>query len=320
MTRLFDRMRAHGISIPYQSEADLEEAAALGPRLGRMLREATVVVADDVSDYFFAGTDQEVWHLVDDFPCLMLPYPDMWLEARRPSKIVSSEYGEESARGYPPAWGCFMQVTATDAAAGWMPAVFRGTPWTSPHPATKWVVTAALIVESRRGAATGPMAWWILELDELGRALLDDDGNARLLQLTMIQDEQVAQAMGASLLKPLLLAISFMHCKNVVTHVQDPPERLSRAHQRRHGHPLVSYRVVDINPFREVVRHEGGGASGVRRAMALHQRRGHFKTYSADAPLFGKHVGHWFWAQRLRGTIDSGQVEKTYRVRAGVSS
>ena len=49
---------------------------------------------------------------------------------------------------------------------------------------------------------------------------------------------------------------------------------------------------------------------------ALHLCRGHFKTFTADAPLLGRATGTYFWAPHIRGTQNEGVVIKDYRVQA----
>jgi len=113
---------------------------------------------------------------------------------------------------------------------------------------------------------------------------------------------------------PALLAISFMHCKNVDVVQVDPPAKLSRKAARQRGNPLTSYYVLDIQPMRRVLDSEGEAqAKGLRHA--LHICRGHFKTFTEEAPLFGRHVGTYWWEAQARGTTESGVIDKDYRVR-----
>ena len=49
------------------------------------------------------------------------------------------------------------------------------------------------------------------------------------------------------------------------------------------------------------------------RPLPLFLVRGHYQTYTAEAPLFGKHVGRWWWAPQTRGDADNGIVLKSYR-------
>jgi hypothetical protein len=71
--------------------------------------------------------------------------------------------------------------------------------------------------------------------------------------------------------------------------------------------------VIDGNTGRSAGA-SGGGAEGNGRR---HLARGHFKTFTEDAPLLGKHVGTYWWGWQLRGQEGSGVIEKTYTLRAG---
>lgn len=277
------------------------------------LDNAAIVVADNVTEYYYAGTDQEVWHLRNDFPCLMPPAPSLWIETRAPSRIVSRERGVQPSY-HPGAWGIVFQTMPAQDHRGEFAHLFQErSPWSDLHPDAKWVVMGVLLIEHRKGLVFGPMAWWVIELDDQGQAIVDDP-DVRVLEVVSVTDEKVARGFSATFLKPLLLAISFMHCKNVTTRTEVPPPKLSKAHQRRHGKPLTRYQVIDIHPFREAVQRAGGGRTG--RQQALHQVRGHFKTYTTDNPLFGRHVGRWFWAQHIAGALEEGVVDKEYRIQS----
>jgi hypothetical protein len=111
-----------------------------------------------------------------------------------------------------------------------------------------------------------------------------------------------------------LLTISFMHCKNVVQRVVAPPPKLSKRHKERHGRPLFSYRVLEIEPMKQVLRTEGRSEE-VGLAKALHICRGHFKDYR-ERGLFGRNKGLYWWDQHARGSIEAGVVGKDYSVKA----
>lgn len=51
--------------------------------------------------------------------------------------------------------------------------------------------------------------------------------------------------------------------------------------------------------------------------MRRHLARGHFKTFTEDAPLLGKHVGTYWWGRQLRGQEGRGVIEKTYTLKTG---
>ncbi len=117
-----------------------------------------------------------------------------------------------------------------------------------------------------------------------------------------------------ALLRPMLLAVCFLHCRNVTTRAVAPEAKVNRARARRGKPPLHTYRVLEINPMAGVLATEGNVRSD-GLARALHICRGHFKTY-AERPLFGQLRGTWFWRDHARGTPAAGVVEKDYAVNA----
>ena len=114
-------------------------------------------------------------------------------------------------------------------------------------------------------------------------------------------------------LLPALFAISLMHCRNVQVEQRDPPAALSRKAQRRGGLPLTRYHVLEISAMRRVLDNEGRARTN-GLGSALHICRGHFKTFTAEAPLFGKHVGRYFWHDVARGSPERGAVTTDYTV------
>lgn len=90
--------------------------------------------------------------------------------------------------------------------------------------------------------------------------------------------------------------------------------KLSKKLRRRTGRLLVSYRTLDIDPMRKVLSRDGHAETG-GLASALHICRGHFKTFTPDAPLFGKLTGSYWWDDPVRGDAAQGVVDKQYLLR-----
>jgi hypothetical protein len=67
----------------------------------KYLLNAQPYLIDNVSEYFYAQTDQETWDVKTDFPCLAPPSPEFWMEYSRPSKIVSKERGVQDSSNMP---------------------------------------------------------------------------------------------------------------------------------------------------------------------------------------------------------------------------
>ena len=115
-----------------------------------------------------------------------------------------------------------------------------------------------------------------------------------------------------SLLLPFFYTFAFCHCRNVDLQQPEPSRQVRRQAERK-GLSLLDYRVLEIEPMKKALRTEGG-IEEVGPRKALHICRGHFKVYSPQAPLFGQHVGTWWWESSIRGNLTKGKVEKDYRV------
>lgn len=102
------------------------------------------------------------------------------------------------------------------------------------------------------------------------------------------------------------LAISFCHCVNVTAREVQPPTKESK----RDGRAKLAYHVLDIAPMTRALDASGAGSM----AQRLHICRGHFKTYSPDRPLLGRHAGTFWWQDSLRGDPGKGVALKSYRV------
>jgi hypothetical protein len=113
---------------------------------------------------------------------------------------------------------------------------------------------------------------------------------------------------------PFLLGISFMHCNNVQILEAEVPRQLINKQIKKHGRVPVRYYVLNIEPFKEVLRAEGC-SDEVGAKKALHICRGHFKNYEEHG-LFGKHYGRYWWSDAVRGSKEQGIVIKDYDVGA----
>lgn len=100
-----------------------------------------------------------------------------------------------------------------------------------------------------------------------------------------------------------------LNCKNISS--QRTYLSKKRAGEcRRRGLPAFSYHTLHIQvPRRAAARVTPGGPSNPVR---LHLCRGHFKHYTAEAPLLGKHTGLYWWQPHVRGQNKNGIVMKDY--------
>jgi hypothetical protein len=117
------------------------------------------------------------------------------------------------------------------------------------------------------------------------------------------------------LLCPCLMAICFLHVKNVVLERTTPPKPVQRKAIKNYGTPLTDYHILKIQPFQRVLESVGNASeTGIQRA--LHICRSHFATYGGvHGKLFGKLEGVYWVPSHMRGSIDMGLVVKDYKMK-----
>lgn len=108
-----------------------------------------------------------------------------------------------------------------------------------------------------------------------------------------------------------LWTICFMNTKNVVHEDVLPEPKLNKVHVKKYRRPMTVYRVLKISPMTNGRGEDKGGEHG---SPSLHIRRGHFKHYGEDAPLFGRTVGTFWWQETSVGNQEHGEVQKSYSV------
>lgn len=125
------------------------------------------------------------------------------------------------------------------------------------------------------------------------------------------------------MMKPLFLALSFMHCKNVAQIENKPDEKLQKARVKRGRLPLTRYYTLQIDPNRTPGQYKARQAAGENGNLPLHIVRGHFAYYGIEGPggwvrkkLFGKYSGRYFIPQMVRGSKQHGEVIKDYQVKS----
>lgn len=276
-----------------------------------MLADAQVVVADNVAEYFHVHSPNKDWSK-EDFPTLTPPFPRLWIEWRPTSKNRYTKTGSEELYDQ---IGVFVEATEIDIAT------------------CRWCVRFHVFMSIDK-QIHGPLVEEKLVLDKDGRPLRfgwDDqiDGSIALEPLdrptqmykTLYADAAImaqpeyrsALNLATALGHPAMLAISFFHCKNVKLVQEAPPPKLSKAHNKRHGRPLLRYHVLEITPLKAILQAEGNvQADGLPRA--LHICRGHFKDFRQNG-LFGKYKDVYWWDHHMRGKTEEGIVTKDYTMK-----
>lgn len=115
-----------------------------------------------------------------------------------------------------------------------------------------------------------------------------------------------------------LASFAFAHCKNVNL-VDDPEHGPDAKWCRRQKVPSVVYKTLRIPGFvykGRVVNNDGSLGEVASEERRMHIVRGHFATYTADKPLFGRAsgVGKFWHPAHVRGNMAAGAVVKDYEV------
>lgn len=289
MLRMAHRMMMDKVMMKIPRGLSRENAIEVGKTLQRACAKAQVVIADNVAVYVqsiakFVATDYSAEKIaildMKDVPNALPPFDTLFIE------WVPA--GEDERSDVLIA-GVLFQI-ATNAQVtqnGWNPD--------HKH------IAAMHVYCNKAGQVIYDGNYAKFECDKNGTMLPDS--------MTRVEG---AEFYDIPLAVPQM-AISFMHCKNVVQYDATDTEGPSDKWRRRQRAPVIRYHVLDINPMKEVLRTEGGvETNGLKKA--LHICRGHFATYTAEKPLFGNFVGTVWKPAHVRGDIKQGAVVKDYSV------
>lgn len=276
----------------------------------------------DITKLFSENPDLDVPLSVPVRP----PFPTIWLEQQ-----TVSQSGEPLSLG---AWiteevglGVHIKAFGKDAPNGFYTVPFSHTLYTDNY----WVVTSSLTAPEPDAAQeimhkTFPDAFEKVPEDELWKVF--DFLRDRLQEKNISQAEyfwQISQDQtlskdiqyrfqGLSFLASVVDKVDFMlrlmNVKNIEV-VEVGGGVIKRRHRR--GQNTERHYTLRIRPGS--FRNSRGDTQPSGAKNAYHIARGHFKTYTADAPLLGKHVGTWWWPAHARGSKSAGTVTKDYDVR-----
>jgi len=266
--------------------------------------DPVVILANNVSEYYFMGNPQEVW-THDDFPNIAPPFEHMWFEwdvrglSNSEGKIIRMGDGYRCGMmvGAISREGLMEQTLEAAAKRGFIPE-------TKP----KWVCFGEGFVRIECKAVKVCNLIWCVGEDG-GFIGFGDKGQfivspAREEVMTAPDRDMLIARMVMMTHIPFL-AMSFMHCKNVELEKGPAiPVALQKARAKKGKHQLFRYKTLIVEPIRKMVEeHVGGDISMTRKA--LHICRGHFKDYRQRG-LFGKVRGTFWWGMQTRGAISDG--------------
>jgi hypothetical protein len=299
VARLFDyiladqkrlsKFRESNLSLPYLSEAE-------------------VIVADNVMAYFLEHNKDGKFAFITEFPNIAPPFRNFFVQYRLPAGYQQhgTEFGVHviALRINP-------QADNPDYVVDFLEAHKK-----AHGKDIHWMLMCHLW-RYAKDHVEGLQHHIAFAVDAEGNALILDPINQFMLyseEEPHPDDKMYIHSTILNMVYPVFLTISFLHCKNVSLEQQTPPAPLSKKFQKKYGRPLVRYHTLNIEPMRQVLKHEGQSEqTGLKRA--LHLCRGHFKDYSKGNGLFGKYKGLYWWDSNVRGSVSEGIVDKDYKVK-----
>lgn len=288
--------------------------------------ELRSIVIDNVAEFFWSN-EKDQWDN-HDFPNVAPPFPAAFIEYVMPEKMMTLKGWQPTPYpGSQVGWLCVawegsravdvIKTTLQQPQTSVLPGLaefFQGNIGLLERGEAKWMVHATLFIshgKQTRGLAAYAGYDWVLMIAPSGELLYSS------VHIHMAQSEgtsdQCLRSVGWYTLCPVLLALSFLHCKGTVvrddTEVEGPPAKWLR--QKRL--PKTKYYTLQVKPMLDTIRRTASeGNTGIKRA--LHICRGHFRRYTEDAPLFGKYIGTCWIESHVRGSSEAGEVVKQYEV------
>lgn len=277
---LYDEVRA---DIAHFQPDDLSSSALINVN---EFARAIPFRIDNVADYYFE-TPKNDWSQ-DDFPNVAPPYPSFWLEYAMPEAINQSNIIiPNPVRGYRA--GLWFRVCTEDKVAD-----------------TEWDMECWLFIKRLTGPKDQACRWRIAVEKSGGIVVIGERSWEK-------HQEKDDNWYVAGWLYPGLLALSFLHCKNVDL-IENIPPKLPMTKKRAQHPPRTKFYTLNIKPMQRILEDEGH-ASQTGLKLALHICRGHFKDFSKGGGLFGKYHGMYWWDSQVRGSKEHGEVKKDYRVK-----
>ena len=257
-----------------------------------------------------------------EFPSIMSPYKDMWLEGKIHMDGYFSPLGFLLSR---------RRVDKPDTEALWASkiailhqpdeAIWRVSALVHLYEENKTATicdTAITFFLDENGmlipGTNGDIIFYMGLFDNESKKNRDPTGFKDILDVKAIREVEFpdGQIMFTQFTSRLAFALALMNVKNV--EIVDSHDFSSKEKSKRQNrHKGIRHYTLRIRPgSQRSVRFGDMQPSGVK--SSFHFARGHFKTYTEDAPLFGQHVGTWWWEAHTKGSKSAGTIMKDYEV------
>lgn len=113
-----------------------------------------------------------------------------------------------------------------------------------------------------------------------------------------------------------LTMLDVLNTCNIIRKCKMPPTRINKKRIKHNHEPYDKYYILEVVKGVPKEKYQGEVSWDYKspEEVAFHMCRGHFKTYTEDAPLFGKYAGTFWWQPQARGKAENGTITKDYSV------
>lgn len=236
--------------------------------------------------------DAEVVDFRRDFGQLRLPFPHMWFE-----------WTNVKREGHPihAAAQCFEVPRQAPGEVSYLLV-----PWFKLDVPIEYDLAARVDLDARSGEPTGVSGY-----RRRGSALIPLAVNKSDCADSRTDPREGTLAHVVDMLWVAFVGVGFMNCRNVKTEHHHRPAKVTKK-QRRPRAPKLDYHTI-VLPGQKICPTSKVRSSDPAGLVPLHHVRGHFKTFTADAPLLGKHIGTYWWGWQMRGNAKNGIVVTDYK-------
>lgn len=185
------------------------------------------------------------------------------------------------------------------------------------HELAEWIIRASLWFSPKMQIKFGstPLVNYIIPVAADGNYISIDSEFDKQWDYSKFEGDKVFDDVATFLgfvVTVALFVVNLMNCKNVIVEEQPLSKREKRM-EEKHNKPAFRYHLLKVRSARHVYDLDIGG--GKRDDYSTHICRGHFKTYTDEAPLMGRFVGTYWWDAHVRGRDKAHVVDKDYETQ-----
>ena len=265
------------------------------PEIHSRLKNAVMLKAQNVANYLMQENDKEVFDIQKDFPVVSPPWETYVVYWSMPEWTKSSEVGvvDRGIRGLN--IELFTLVHSFKEKDG-------------------WVLALSIFLKCKN----------VVEFFGVEVLPINKEGGCSITSNQKIPigvDPELVKKFGENTVNDIhtearnvvLMANCFCNCKNVEKAQNNLDERLIKRRQRDGKIPVKKFYTLNISPMFSGTQSSIGNINGSEKSF--HICRGHFKHFTNEKPLLGKHTGAYWWGMQVKGSKDVGIINKDYNIK-----